>query len=367
MPDALYAVGIFYTEDLVVPADWMKARDYLQRSAQGGSEAGKTALDEFTRRGLFGGTDSIRTASNAPADTLRPKVPPLMLLDFETDTLTEARPEQLDLLISRNALQLRTLLGVEREDTDTSRPALETIRSAAEYGSPEARTLLGRCYETGTGCGRDLLQAAEEYLNALRVDAPKAYDLLWTLAGTAEFREAFTAGSRSDDGRSKFVSAGLAGVRIDLRVTDRDAVQLLREAAARGHVSAILELGIRYSSGRGVARDRAQALALWSEAARSGSREAEIRLAMARVLEGDSFAVRQTDVEFLADAAGRGSVLAQLALGFCHERGIGMREDRGEAARWYRKAARRGHQAAYLSLRHLHDEIRPDEPEFRML
>lgn len=366
MPDALYAVGISYTEDLIVPADWMKAQEYLQRAAQAGSEAGKSALEEFTRRGLFEKHGRLSSSPPVPpADTLRPKVPPLMLQDFESDSLA-AQPEQLDLLTAKNAVQLRNLLGIERDEQDSTRPALELIRTAAEYGSPEARILLGRCYETGTGMPKDLLRASEEYLNALRLDAPRAYDLLWALLSTPGFREAFEAGSRQESARPKFISAGLAGIRLDLQMTEQNAVQLLQEASARGHIPAKIELGIRYSSGRGVPRDRERAFALWREAAQSGSREAEIRLAMARVLEGGSDGVRAEDVQFLTDAAEHGSVLGQLALGFCRERGIGMKEDRGEAARQYRKAARRGNQAAYLSLRHMHDEIRPAEPEFLM-
>ncbi len=59
-----------------------------------------------------------------------------------------------------------------------------------------------------------------------------------------------------------------------------------------------------------------------------------------------------------------GSVLSQVALGYCYEQGFGVRRSSAEAARWYRAGAQRGSQDAYRALRRMHDALRPEEPQF---
>jgi len=72
----------------------------------------------------------------------------------------------------------------------------------------------------------------------------------------------------------------------------------------------------------------------------------------------------ETAVRELQNAARRGSVLAEFALGFCYETGRGLPQNKGEAARFYRNSAQRGSQDAYRALVRLHDEIRPHDKEF---
>ena len=62
----------------------------------------------------------------------------------------------------------------------------------------------------------------------------------------------------------------------------------------------------------------------------------------------------------------KGSVLAEAALAYCYEKGIGVNQNKARAARLYRQAAQRGNEAAYNSLRNMYDEIRPDEEEFQI-
>ena len=71
-------------------------------------------------------------------------------------------------------------------------------------------------------------------------------------------------------------------------------------------------------------------------------------------------------VSYIRAEADSGSVLAQAALGYCLERGIGMSARRPDAAAMYRKAAQRGSQMAYRALRNMYDALRPGEAEFRI-
>ena len=65
-------------------------------------------------------------------------------------------------------------------------------------------------------------------------------------------------------------------------------------------------------------------------------------------------------------AANQGSVLAQAALAYCYENGIGVDKRKSMAARLYRQAAYRGNENAYNSLKRMYDEIRPDDEEFEI-
>ncbi len=44
-----------------------------------------------------------------------------------------------------------------------------------------------------------------------------------------------------------------------------------------------------------------------------------------------------------------------------------MKENKGLAAKLYKKAAQRGNQTAYNSLKKMYDEIRPLDEEFQLL
>ncbi|MBI4535122.1 MAG: sel1 repeat family protein, partial [Ignavibacteriae bacterium] len=118
--------------------------------------------------------------------------------------------------------------------------------------------------------------------------------------------------------------------------------------------------------GRWVPQDVERSLEWWGRAANLGSAEARVRVAITKV-SGEK---RLRDVEYaipvLRQSAGEGSVLAQVALGYCYETGTGVPLNKGEAARLYRSTAVRGSQDAYRALKRMHDEIRPAEKEFQI-
>ena len=89
-----------------------------------------------------------------------------------------------------------------------------------------------------------------------------------------------------------------------------------------------------------------------------------MRSVLARLLLGGSGAVGL--VPLIRSEADSGSILAQAAMGYCLEQGIGMPPSRPEAAAMYRKAAQRGSQMAYRALRAMYDALRPESEEFRI-
>lgn len=85
-----------------------------------------------------------------------------------------------------------------------------------------------------------------------------------------------------------------------------DDIAALHARAARGSARAQNDLGVMYAIGRGVRKDRAEA------------------------------------VRWFRMAAERGNALAQNNLGYAYARGEGVRRDYAEAVRWYRKGAEQG-------------------------
>lgn len=96
--------------------------------------------------------------------------------------------------------------------------------------------------------------------------------------------------------------------------TQVESVASLEAGAVRGDATSQLLLALRYSEGRGVAKDDAKALSL------------------------------------VTKAAGQGLVMAQYRLGAMYERGIGVPKDLMQAKSWYERAAKGGNRKAMHNL-----------------
>jgi hypothetical protein len=250
---------------------------------------------------------------------------------------------------------------------------MQEIRDAAEEGSPEALTILGRSYERGIGVKRNIVTAAMYYIRASRMSSPRAPSLLARLLEQKGFFEQIKSRVSQHDADAEFTWAALSALRIDYLmqqkegfITDKQALEFLNRAASINHIQAMIELGLCYYSGRWVTEDRQRAISLWQKASEMGNHEAKIRLAALAVrTEKDPKMLRKAIAE-LEQAAQKGSVLAQVALGFCYETGTGVVKKIPEAVRWYRNSAQRGSQDAYFALKRLHDQIRPPDKEFQI-
>jgi TPR repeat protein len=112
-----------------------------------------------------------------------------------------------------------------------------------------------------------------------------------------------------------------------------------------------------------VEEDKDRAIKYWKIAENLGSLEAKVRLAFAKIQLGS------TDIKYiriLEKASDEGSVSAQAALAYCYEKGLSTKQNKAEAANLYRKAAHRGSQAAFNSLRSMYDQLRPSDGEFQI-
>jgi TPR repeat protein len=121
-----------------------------------------------------------------------------------------------------------------------------------------------------------------------------------------------------------------------------EAVAAWRKAADKGSSSAMVELGVLYGTGDGVAKDEAQARKLFERAAEAGNPRGVSNLA---VISGGAPSDPVRARALLAKAA-ETNAEAQYQLGMMMAEGIGGAKDDATARTLFDKAAVQGHAAA---------------------
>ncbi len=178
---------------------------------------------------------------------------------------------------------------------------LARLRRAAEAGDTESQYALAARYGSGDGMKRDLAQALAWLARAARGGhALAAYRL-------GAWYDDYAGDAHADPPDAKL------------------AVKWYRQAAARGEVHAMFNLGLKYQQGRGVPRDLAEA-ARWYR-----------------------------------PAADRGVVQAQRNMGDCSFLVKGAAYDPVAAAMWYGIAADQGDAIAQALLEAASDKLTPKQ------
>ena len=387
MQDAQYFLSIFYIENLVVPRSLDSARVWAQMAVDGGHKSAKELLAfideqiEIQREAAAGEASADTTGSalfaavGAAPGGGQPAMP--VFVDFEPDSAQDGGlGTLLKSALERADPEMKQAFGMSQmldQQSETDSATFEAVLGAAGAGSPEALALLGRSYENGTGMSPDPVLAISYYVRAIRMDSPRAPRLLWSLLQAEGVVSELKSRAEKGDPVAKFAWAGIVALGFDgllieqgAQITEDQAFHLLQEASAAGHVPSMIELGLCYYSGRWTSPRVDSARALWEMARRAGSREAEVRIVVSRVREGSGGRLDEADIKLLDDAVLEGSVLAEVALGYCYETGTGVPAAFSEAVRLYRTGYRRGSRDAYRALRRLHDRIRPEEERFAL-
>jgi len=372
MVEAEYAMAQFLTEDLVVPRNFDSAYVWVKRSADAGYAPAKEALARLEKQGVGPGRQ----------DTVKP--PPLkapntglVFLDFAQDTGAVSG----DSLLLKEAIQnaspsVRKALGISKlldTETQADSSTLAAIIQAGEAGSPEALTVLGRSYEKGIGVPRDVVRACAAYVRAIRLDSPRAPELLLKLVEQKNTLPHIKAGAAKGEPEAEFAWAGMSAIGFDgalqqaqVYLTGDEAFRLLTKSGEKGYTPALVEAGLAYYAGRWVPQSMEKATELWTRAASLGSKDAMVRIALTALRTQTDTSGRREAVQLLKKAADEGSVLAEVGLGYCYETGTGVPVRDAEAAFYYRAASVRGSQDSFRALRRMHDAIRPAENEFRI-
>jgi len=377
MEQSQYIVGLILTDNLIVNKNLTEAQKWLKKSADKGFEEAKKVLEEFIKRGFFVPADSLALEeseiNNIPESDLYSSLVSnefeLDFYNFSEDSLSEPEEQKLlEEILSRKRTELKKMLNVnEAEEQDDSRDTTSfgIIDHAASSGSPEALLIKARLSEYGVGVKQNYISAATSYLKAFRLGSFKAAESLLRISQKNNFYSNLESSVKNNIPDAMFVWAGLIALGLDYSLTEEQAFDLLKKAETNNHLNSIIELGLAYYSGSLVEKDSLKAIEYFESAAEKGSSEAKIRLAFIHIKSGNN-SEDNSHINILREYANKGSVLAEAAMAYCYEKGIGIEKNKAMAAKFYRQAAQRGNEAAYNSLRNMYDEIRPSDEEFQI-
>jgi len=378
LKEAQFALGLLYTDNLVMNRDLNKAYRYFKQSADEGYLPAKDAVKQLMKNGFTPQPEDstskpqIADKSAKKPDTVEPLMNPnwdLELYDFEAKGKKEKTDKFVNDVINKKPDELKKFLGIDELTAalmpkDTS--SIGLLKFAADNGSPEALLVIARAYETGTLFKKNLMLATFNYLRAFRLGSIKAGQKLFTLVQSKELFELLKEKINAGDPDAMYAWAGISALGFENQISDQQALEFLKKAVIKNHVPSMIEMGLLYSIGKLVPKNREKAIEYWSMAKQLGSKEAEVRIAISNLNDSTTSANTGADFIILKNNAEQGSIFAETALGYCYEKGVGTKEDKAMAIRFYRLAAQRGNETAYNSLKRMYDEIRPNEDEFKV-
>ncbi len=373
LPEAQFAVGLLYTDNLALNRDYNKAYKLFKLSADANYQPAKDALKQLLKSGFLPSDDySSKQHKVVRVDESAQLINPNWDLDFyDFNSLSDEKKtdETLQNILNKRSEELKNFFGLselkdESIPKDTS--GIGLLKFAAESGSPEALLLTAIGFEKGSLFKKDLVLAASHYLRAYRLGSFKAGEYLFKLVQSDNFLNILKERVNNNDADAMYCWAGITALGFSSRIANEQALDLLKKAVDKKHIPSIIELGLLYSNGTLVEKSREKAVQYWDIAKELGSKEALVRIAMSNLLDTLLVSDKTEDLHTLKEIADEGSVLAQTALGYCYEKGVGVKENKGLAVRLYRSASQRGNQTAFNSLKRMYDEIRPSEDEFQI-
>ncbi len=191
--------------------------------------------------------------------------------------------------------------------------------------------------------------------------------------------------NKKDDAQSLYERGNDYRLGKGVEVNSEKAIYWWHEAAKLGSDSAQYVLGECFLNGRGVSRDRKQAEFWYRKAAEQGNADAQLHLAdllgnnSAEALQLLQILSEQGNTEAMFSlgwyyiysdsvrdvnkatywyrkAAEQGDAVAQIALGDCYFKGLGVAMDYDKAVYWYRKAVDQGDPRAMEALAKCYEE-----------
>lgn len=379
MPEAQYMYGSLLTDNLIVNKDMTEAYKWIKKASDAGYEPAAEALKSMMESGMVLPADpNYNNNINAQLDSsalsnfsgaLTSSPIELDFYDFSSDSVTHDE-KLIREIFDKNYEEVKNILGIRNSNTDSSTvdsTISGLIKFASESGSPEALILEAKSYENGYKVKKDLILAAEKYIRSLRLGSQRSAAFLLKLIKENKFMQKLEKGVNNGEPDAKYVWAGLVALGFNYSITGKQALELLESAADEGHIYSIIELGLCYYNGNLVDKDRNRAVEYWQKAHNLGSEEGRIRIILDRVRRANKSDNFSQEIKILKRNAAEGSVLAEMALAYCYEFGIGLPVDKAEAVKYYRRAAQRGNEAAYNSLLKIYDSVRPNDDKYNIV
>jgi len=117
------------------------------------------------------------------------------------------------------------------------------------------------------------------------------------------------------------------------------SVEQLQILAEKGDIIAQTKLGQCFYYGKGVQKDREEAIRWYRKAAESGHYDSQNRLASHYYFIDEPNKNYEEAIKWFRKSAAQGNAFAQFHLGECYYHGRGVGKDYAAAAEWYKKAA----------------------------
>lgn len=375
LPEAQFATGLIFTDNLTINKDLNIAYKYFKLSADANYIHAKEALQQLLKSGFTPAIDSTNISNEKISkriDEMASVIDPNWDLDFYDFDEQKGKDKKEDIIsevLKKKPSELKRFLGLDelpQESMPKDSSAISLLKFAAESGSPEALMIIGKGFERGSVFEKDLTLAAVNYLRAYRLGSMKAGEYLFTMIQSKDLLGTLKEKINRGDANAMYAWAGISALGFDNQMSNQQALDFLKKAVEKKHISSMIELGLLYSTGVMVEKNSEKAIQYWEAAKALGSKEALIRIIMSNLFDSTSVKNYSNDITRLHNIANEGSILAQTALALCYEKGIGVKENKAVAIRLYRHSAQRGSETAYNSLKRMYDELRPDDEEFKI-
>jgi len=381
---AQYITGIMYTDNLIVQRDWRQSYYWIIKAKSNGYNVDDDIINLLETKLTASSRDSIlnnlisfsdnTTKSNQENEYYQEYSSQsideslgLSFIDFELNEQGKSVNEERLVrdLLSLNLIKDSIAFNLKTSDDIINFFGKENFLALAKYDIPEVLTLLGYLHKEGKILPKDDLKAIEYFILATRYDSPNAPFLLLDLIRNKSLILTLKNELLNQDNTAKFVWYGLARFGFLDEIILKDAYELLNESAKNLYINSINELALNYYIGNYFQKDINKALELWKIAESLGSNEATIRILLSKVFD-ESVILEKNIFNSMLNFEEKGSILAQVALGFCYEKGRVATVNKASAVKYYRKAAQRGNLFAFERLKNLYDSIRPNSSEFRI-
>jgi len=148
------------------------------------------------------------------------------------------------------------------------------------------------------------------------------------------------------------LASGVAVVQLAGQQTkaDQKPIEEVKGKTEAGDAKSQTELGLRFSTGAGVAKDQVEGVKWFRKAAEQNLAVAQYFLGFC-FYAGEGVVKDQAEaVKWFRKAAEQNYAKAQYNLGVCYTHGEGVAEDQVEAVKWYRKAAEQNFVKAQYNL-----------------
>lgn len=359
--EGAFAYGLQFTDNLVVQRDWKKALLWIQKSAELGYAPAKEILPDVERYASQQGADSALALTHVSPQSSQSYSP--ILLDF-TNAEEEEPKNNFSLVEILHALGPLWQKKIKSLNVVNDSILFSELIRHAEWGVPEEFTVIGRCYENGIAVRQDSLQAVVHYMRAVRLESRRAPAMLLRLLNSESLWKKIQQRANHGDADMQYLIACIALTEILPSQKKEDIISFFLKSAQQQYVASLLELGTAYFNGQIVPQQKDRAFDLWMTAYKLGSNEALVRMASVKMLTGIGEVSRDSSLSILMKGAEEESLLSEVTLAYCYEKGIVVQKKIAESVRMYRNAANRGSKIAFESLKRLYDSVRPKEKEF---